>query len=67
MEASGNSASGAIAGRNHQAALAQPQIDLNCRQVPHSSVIRCQPSTVPSKLAEPRKMPFVAFAPENIY
>jgi hypothetical protein len=46
MEGCGQSARGTVAGRNHQAAAAQPRVDLGCRSwpsfrfLPHSSVIR---------------------------
>ena len=49
MECVSQGARGAVAGRDHLAALAQPRIDLYCRQDPHSSVIRCRAWGVPSE------------------
>src|ERR1035437_2933003 len=54
MEGIGKGASSAVAGRDHQAALAQPRIDLCC-QDPHFSVIRCQARDVPFEGAKGRQ------------
>jgi hypothetical protein len=58
MEGSGKGARGAVAGRDHQAALAQPRIDLTAAKTPIPALYAAGPSTVPSDRPHGSEDPF---------